>query len=342
MKHKRLFVRLQYIFLYAIGFIIIGITSLIEGDMKRGNLRDMSYHLDNLLTYTAIVCIIAATMIWLVTSFKEEDPQYKTAETKIKHFAENTYRPSIFTRFSDEINRVRKIRQHKSNTQKALSDLERKYYTRDDVHVTWRKWKDDQLSEAEKKLAEQEALKCPYCLQREELVNQLDEKWIEDNIDRHYVKYDRIDSSIILTGHYNKAKNDTPNDFITKHKSYKIVTARAPLLLLSFGIITFAGSLALSIAFNATAIVTIVTKTFVLLYQVFLTYRYAMRYNEEVTLYDAVFRASITVEYKAWLRRKNLTEVQDGQSDRLNRPVDNDHRDSEVHPQGLHPSPVNQ
>lgn len=318
--------RIQYIALIVIGFIIIGATSALSGEIVAEQFREAAYYLDLILTYIAIIFVISGIMIKAVMDFKEENAEYKEGEADIKKFADTTYRPLAFGKFCRKVNRVRKINQFKFNVQKALSNMDYPSWWRRLLKIRkvtegskiWdQPFTDDMSLEEQKELALQKE-KDPYCQKKRELLAQLDPDWIEKHIDNLDVKYDRINGSIILSGYYNKASNETPNDFIVKYKNAKIAKDRGPLLLIGFGIAAFGGAIAAQFTFDGTWVLNTLTKALILLYQMFLTVRYAADYNDRVTLHDIRFRRGNVKEYENWvkheasekeLRRKEEEEI---------------------------------
>ena len=57
-----IFKRIQYILIYVCGFVLIGVTSLISGDIGWRGLNDWKFYVDTGLTYAAIICIIVAIL----------------------------------------------------------------------------------------------------------------------------------------------------------------------------------------------------------------------------------------------------------------------------------------
>ena len=64
-----IFKRIQYILIYVCGFVLIGVTSLISGDIGWKDFHDWKFYVDTGLTYTAIICIIVATLLKIIEKF---------------------------------------------------------------------------------------------------------------------------------------------------------------------------------------------------------------------------------------------------------------------------------
>ena len=308
--------KIQYIALIVLGFVIIGATSALSGDIAYGRLRDAAYYVDLTLTYLAIILVISGIMIKAVMDYKAESEEYQQGEADIKRFADHTYRPLAFSKFCAKVNRVRKINQFKFNIQREIVLMDYPSWWRRLLKLMgmnwgkktsegaklWERTFTESMTDDEKAalllLKDQD----PYCQKKRELLSKLDPEWIQDNIDNIEIKYDRINGSIILSGYYNKAENETPNDFIVKYKSAKVAKDRGPLLMIGFGIAAFAGALAAQFTFDGSWALTTLTKSLILLYQMLLTVRYAADYNERVTLHDIRFRRGNVKEYENWVK----------------------------------------
>lgn len=293
------FKKLQYVVLYVLGFALIGLTSLITGEVGFAGWRDTRFYVDTILTYMAIICIIIATVLKIVDQFKTTNQEYKDADKKIQTFAEKSYIPSLFTKYADHANETRKLKQYIFNTKKKIYDLEKKA-TEEDLH-TWV----NGTPEAKANNI--------FCKKRAFLEQQLTDGYIKKYLSTMYVNYDRITATVILGGYYSAQDANNANEFVTKHQGRKMMLDNLPRLLYGFAFTALTSSLILDIAFNTNAIISILTKTLVLCYQTFLTIRYANNWNEEVTLKDIRFRKGIINEYETWLKQQ-YTKQQETQS----------------------------
>lgn len=282
----RLFTKIQYYLLFAIGFIMAGLTSFIVGDVKLANLQNASYYISTLLTYVAFLCIVASTVLKKVDDFTATDEEYITLDKGIRHFAMNTYRPTAFSKFLAKLNLDRKKRQFHYDTTKALQLL------------------DDTATDKERAImvigTEEEKRNCDYCYKREAYIKQLDPDWIDSNVAFLSVKYDKVTYDIILGGFYTKNK-DGVNPFITKNKALKMVRDRAPGMLLSFAVMTFVSAMVLDIAYSPNAVLQLIVKMMALLWNLYTALRYADQWIQTVTLKDIRFRHGIVAEYNAWV-----------------------------------------
>ena len=284
------FKKAQYVILYLLGFGLIGITSLITGEIGFAGWRDARFYVDTILTYMAIICIIIATVLKIVDQFKETNQEYKDSNTKIQTFAEKSYIPSLFTKYADHANEKRKLKQYLFNIKKKIYNLE-KSASEEDLH-TWVNGTSELKANN------------TFCKKRAFLEQQLTDNYIKKYLPTMFVEYDRITATVILGGYYSAHDADSANEFVTKNQGRKMLLDNLPRLLYGFAFTAFTSSLILDIAFSTNALISILTKTLVLCYQTFLTIRYANNWNEEVTLKDIRFRKGIINEYETWLKQQ--------------------------------------
>ena len=77
-----------------------------------------------------------------------------------------------------------------------------------------------------------------------------------------------------------------------------------PRLLFGFAMTCFASSIVINFAVNVSMILPIFIKAVTLLFQAFMTIRYANEWNESVTLKDIRFRRGIITEYNSWIKQE--------------------------------------
>jgi len=302
MKPKKMSVlsiaqKMQYIALYIFSFGLAGVVSFITGTIGFELIKDPAWWANNILTYTSIILVIAATMLQQKDTFVQSNEEYQTYAKNILDFAQKTYIPSIFGRFLEKINYTRKVTQHKYNVIAQLHKLETSLKEKDKVTV-FQLW-----NSSDEKAKQQD----DYCRTRMMLERQLEEDWIKSNINSVAIKYDVLTSCIILGGFAPSSNKGQANEFVTKHKTTKVAVAQLPRLLYSLMLTTFLSSLILDFVVSATAWINIITKVFTLCWNIFLTIRYADTYNTTVTLKDIRFRNGIVEEYYLWT--KTQTEL---------------------------------
>lgn len=283
--------KVQYIVLYSIGLLLIGVTSFITGGMGWGTFKDPLFYVQNVLTYAAIISVIAATMLMIIDKFKETDSEYVESSNIIQKFAKDMYVPSIFSKYCEHANAKRKRKQFIYNTKQKIYKLEKKAKL-NDLYL----WNHDR----ERAIKENNM----YCTRRSILEEQLTKKWLDKNLETTEVKFDHITASVILGGIFNKIDNFSANDYVTKHAGLIVVRDKAPVILFSFAITCLISSVVVDFAFTPSDFISFFTKLFVLCYNTFVTVRYANNYNQSVTLKDIRFRKGIVKEYNMWVEQE--------------------------------------
>lgn len=284
----KIFNRLSYIFLYLLGFIIIGVTSFITGDIGLDSFKDASYYIDNLLTYVAIICIIVATLLKIIDDFEKTNVEYLECQTTISEFARGkTFVPSILSKYCEILNIKRKEKQFIHNLRKEFWKID-KYATDQDFHI----WNHG---------TEEEKLNNEYCRKRKIIEEKLTREWLDKNLPLMRVEYDKITSGLILGGYFSDEENSQANEFITKHKAKRVAKDKLSTLLLSFGISSFASCLVLNFEFTASGMINVIVKCLILCWHTFMTIRYANDWTIQVTLKDIRFRKGLIQEYEKWI-----------------------------------------
>ena len=288
--------RTQYVILYVISLVLIGVTSLIdkESGINFGNLQSFTWYVDQIITSFAIITTVMATVYMIVDNFKLTDKEYAKIEQDIKDFADKEYVPTLFARFLEYINPKRKRLQHEHNTKKLLYLLDKKVKEQD-LYI-WNKGTPEQKN------------KNNYCRKRIKYEERLTDEWIVKNLPSVYVAYDKITSALVLGGYYSSEDNSSPNEFITKYTETKIVRDKLPLLVLGISITSIASSIIVTLLFDDSALLSVITKVFVLLFQIYNSIKYANDWTIRITLKDARFRKSVAQEFKIWLKQLAVQE----------------------------------
>jgi hypothetical protein len=136
----------------------------------------------------------------------------------------------------------------------------------------------------------------------------LEQSWIEKNLTSINVPYDKITSSLVLGGYYSSSENNSPNEYVTKFTETKIVKDKAPVLIIGIAISSMASSIVVTLLFDDAALLSVITKLFVLLFQVYNSIKYANDWNVRITLKDIRFRKAVTQEFKVWLKQQAAIE----------------------------------
>ena len=300
--------KLQFFALILFSLILIAGVDLITANVGWEQVTDPYFYISNVITDTALLLITFGTVYLVLDYLKEKNDSYVSAKKCVDDFAIGDKNvPTILSKFLEQLNRKRKIKQYEYNILCKLYKLEsqRKWYAYLPI-VKWFVKNPGYYSEEEMHIwnygTDEEKAKSPYCRKRKMYEEQLDKELIERIIDAQYVKYDKITSSTILSDYYNKGEEAQVNDFVTKNESGQIARFRVPTLLLSFGFTFLLTSLVLDgITMNMLAIITISSKLLTIAWNVFTSYRYAKKHFNTITLHDMLFRKSLVVEYEKWV-----------------------------------------
>lgn len=300
--------KLQYITLFILSFFIIGLATVITGDVGFDFYKDASFYINQLLTDAAILCVTFATFYAYIDKFKETNEDYLSNIQYIREFATSkNYIPSILNRFLEIINKNRKIKQYKFDLTKELFLLETKrkfwkfgplLYKEEDYYI-WNHGTQEEKNNNE------------YCRKRQRLEELLQDKNVERDIEYKLIKYDKITSGVILGGFYKDSDNAKPNEFITKYPEAKVAKKKIPQLLYSFTLVFLLSSFVFGeITINLNTIFNFSVKLLVLCWNSYTSLRFAKEFSQSVTLKDTRFRKGIILEYEKWLVQE-ATKVQE-------------------------------
>lgn len=256
------------------------------------------------INYVAIAMYITATLSFEINKFKSNNKQYIVLKENIGNFAEKNYVPTIFNQYCTIKNRERKIHAYKHKLHKQWQKLEKlQTYKNYEIWNSYIKAKDADNNTP--------VPNNRYCKMRLRLEEKMSEEYIEANIDKLHVRYDALSSSVVLGGKVASNIEDYQDEFITKHKAMVVVADRAPHYLFMMAVMTFASSLAVE-AFTITFTLTgalllafkMITKVCSMIFTIIGTIKYAVGYNDTITLKDMTFRWGICHEFNNWVSQK--------------------------------------
>lgn len=293
--------RIYYIGMFLLALLLITGTDLFSAQVGFNALKEPTFYVKQIIVYIAVICVTFGTVYTYIDSYKEKNQEYKDADKFILEFASSKeYVPSILGLYLEDLNRKRKIAQYRFNIQKKLHKLESykpwyklsKKYTDEDIHI-WNKGTDEEKQKNE------------YCRKRLLLEEQLEEEFIQKNIDVLHVKFKKVTESVILGGYYDDEERNGPNEFVTKNIGGKILAYKLPKILLSFGWTFMLSMIIFDLtSFNVNAIMSIATKLGTLAWNAYTATRYAKELTETTIIKDIRFRRGIIVEYRKWIGQK--------------------------------------
>lgn len=338
MKKNNFGVLIMYIF----GFLSVTIVELLtinevmgESSGSIGFDFNLIKRLPSLLTsYFAIICYTVATLQGDIIKFKSNNDEFCLLKNKITTFARDSYRPSLFNQFAYIINTKRKANAWKKKITKKWSRMEQRQSDKDFAF-----WLD--YLEKKSKLKEGETLeiKNRYVLKRLKLEKAINDNYIKENINTLPVKFNAINSGLVLGGIKKGSISLEEDEYINKHPGLMVVIERGPTSIASIAIISMITSITID-AFTITAhwvvwamfLLKLLTKIYSLLNTVYSMHKYSESYNEKVTLKDIRFRCGIIYEYEAWVKKRlnelnlkkeeELEHVTTNTAEQISKPVD--------------------
>lgn len=269
------------------GAIVAGATDYIQADFDFSIFYKPAFWVNIITTNVGVVCIILAILLTKIDRFKLEDIAYTDARDYITDFYNNRFIPRLFRKFSAERNKNSKILAYKNNINKKYSKL---------------KPSAKSLSIYKNGTIEQKN-KNRYCKKVNYYNHLLDPTFINDTIDKKYIKYNAISESLVFSG---VQLNNDKEDYVTKYKAIKIIKDLLPKFALSLGTTLLLSSILPDLADGITTAMIIKTcsKIFNMCMQIYFAINYSNRYCEEVVLHDIRFRKNIISEYNMWYATK--------------------------------------
>jgi len=291
MTTKPFFKKLIWFFMLFSGAAVMIISSAFVGAEPGAKLRSFAFYLENILSIFGLTLTIFGVVFMNIDEYKLRNAEYLYAYDQIMLFIKEEYRPTVWTRFIRLFNRRRLVNQFKFNTRLELHQLEQTAQIDDQLLFEEGKDKDKKENE--------------YCKQRSLLELKLTDEWIEKNIEKIGTRFDEVNIDTVVSGYFPKEKNrQFANDYITKNKELKIAKDRMPSLLVTSGVFMFLSSFIISFEFSASVYALFLIKTFAILWNVYVSIRYAETFNKEVTLKDIMFQYGVVLEYRAYVKKE--------------------------------------
>lgn len=274
------------------GIAIMIISSAVFNVSPSFRDRTMAWLMENLFAVISLIMITFAVIFLGIDEYRRTNEEYKAAEEDIKKFIRTEYRPTVWTKFKNYINPIRKINQYQEVLRVQLHNLEFKA-------------KEEDLMLYDSKNEEAKA-KNPYCQKRKFLEDRTNEEWLKQNIKYIKVNYDEIDINVVVSGAFPKNSNKVRqvNEFVTKGKGWKLFKSRIPMIVLITGIFMFISSMILQFEFGATFWANTGIKIMSMAWNIFLAIRFKEEWNQTVTLTDIMFQDGMVKEYRNFVKRE--------------------------------------
>jgi len=277
------------------GIAIMIISSAVFNVSPSLRDRTMAWFMENLFAVISLVMITFAVIFLGIDEYKRTNEEYKAAEEDIKKFIKLEYRPTVWTKFKNYINPIRKINQYQEVLRVQLHNLEFKAKEEDLI-----------LYDSTREEDQDKKLTNPYCMKRKYLEDRSNEKWLRANIKHIKVTYDEIDINVVVSGSFPKNSNKVRqvNEFVTKGKGWKLFRSRIPIIVLITGIFMFVSSMILQFEFGVTFWANTGIKIMSMAWNIFIAIRFKEEWNQTVTLTDIMFQDGMVKEYRNYVKRE--------------------------------------
>ena len=307
---------LPLLFLYLIGFAMVTIVEFLSINQSAASgeivlsfsTAAFKKNLPGLIIcYSALGLYTAATLMMEINKFKKENKDYNLLNDKIADFARNNYVPLVFNKYCAIENRKRKIHAYKNLIIKKYNWLER-FQTAKNYNA----WVEFQKELAKPENAGKRIVpKNKYCQKRQRLEELLSEDYIEENVDKRRVRYNKLSASLILGGKLSNSFDDYNDEYVTRMKALIVVIDRAPHYLIMLAVLSTVTSIAVEafeLHLHWTAILMFILRIFVKIFSmlntIISTIKYAEKYNDTITLKDIRFRWGVCHEFNNWAQQQ--------------------------------------
>lgn len=292
MFNRKFFKKLIWFLMLFSGAAVMIVSSAFVGAEPGAKLRSAAFYIENIISIFGLTLTIFGVVFMNIDEYKLKNEEYTFAYSQIMLFIKEEYRPTVWTKFIRLFNRKRLINQFIFDTKLELHNLEINADVNDQI-LYEEKGRDKEKKENE------------YCKQRSFLELKLTEEWIEKNVDKVSVNFDQVNIDTVVSGYFPKAKGrQLVNDYVTKNKELKIAKDRMPSLLITSGVFMLISSFIISFEFNATVYTLFLIKLFAILWNIYISIRYAEDFNKEVTLKDIMFQYGVVLEYRAYVKKE--------------------------------------
>lgn len=288
---------MHYLFvgtLVIIGALVAGLTDYITADFSPDVFKTPEFWMNINTTNLGTLCIILAILLSKIAKFKINDPDYNNTLRKINDFYDNNYQATLFSGFCKWFNRRVKRETYIERIQNKYNQLKP---TMNDLTIY--------------NGTDEKAKKNNYYCRKVKYYNTLlDNKYIDDVIDKLNFSYDGISDALVFSG---CVSNTPKRNYVTKHKFFKVFVDLFPRYLLSFGITLLVSSI-IPDAKDGIGLATVFktcTKLFTMAAQIYFAINYANDYCQSVVLHDVRYRWSVITDYNMWYleQTKKLKEV---------------------------------
>ena len=301
MKQKFKLIYIPLVLILLTGALCIGLTDYITAgfDLEK-LLNDPTFFVNIVLTNVGILCIIVAILLYKSDKYKESDPDYNQFKNDISSFYKTRYYAPVFKLFLAEVRLEDKRKAYIAKINKKASRLKP---TQKDLDIAYTHSDIPEEEERLNKLREQNK----YFQKVKYYDKLLSKEYIDKNIHKFQVKYDKITDSMIFNVH--SLTSEVSEGFI-KHKAWKVTKELAPRYLMSFVFVCFTTAIAIEWkdGLSASVIFNTCSKLFTICSQIYFIWNYSDTYNVRYLLHDMQYRKGILSAYDMW-EKKQMKKV---------------------------------
>lgn len=297
MKQRFKLIYIPLILILLTGAMCIGLTDYITAgfDLEK-LLNDPTFFVNIALTNIGILCVIIAILLYRSDKYKETDTEYNQYKNDISTFYKTKYYSPVFKLFIADINLenkrkayIAKINKRASRIKPSQKDLDI-VYTHSDI---------PEEEERLNKLREHNR----YYKRIKYYDRLLSKAYIDQNIHKLNVKYNKLNDSMVFNEQNNSYENE---EGLIKHKGWKVTKELLPRYLMSFIFVCFTTAVYIDWKDGLTAAVIFSTcsKLFTICSQIYFIWNYSDTYNVRYLLHDMQYRKSILSAYDMWEKRQ--------------------------------------
>lgn len=334
---KKTFLRLPYILLMLVTFLVTGFAEFITQEFDWRIFISPSYWFNVVLVAVGGFCMAFASTLFFSQNIKErdEDKKFHEANSALAKITPNIQDTDLDL-FLEEINVKRKSEAYNLQVNKQIEKIDKKMKTEDilqyakivktqknfttkqvikyeviGVNEEGQEIKKETITEVPTdyeefsistlELLKEDWITSDLAKQKAELLLKINPQFVEENIRFYNVKYKKITHKLISVGYQGKGDDDMPNSSMVV-----LTNALLPRSLFSIAVTTILLSFAFDIAqLSWLAILPVFVKIGGLISHLIYGRNFADTYVEQVDLYNILVKIRWLTRYDEWKKKKN-------------------------------------
>lgn len=317
------FLRLPYILLMLVTFLITGFAEFITQDFNWQVFISPGYWFNVVLVAVGGFCMAFASTLFFAQNIKEKDKdnKFKEANSKLAVITPNIQDTDLDL-FLEEANIKRKTEAYLLNMNKKIEKIDKKMKTDDilqyakivkrqknfklyeeleDGSKVPKEMNYDDYNIASLELINEEWVTSEKAKQKVATLLLMHPEFVEENIKYYNVKYKKITHKLISVGYQGKGDDDMPNNSMVV-----LTNALLPRSLFSIAVTTVLLSFAFDIAnLSWLAILPVLVKTGGLLSHFLYGKNFSETYVEQVDLYNILVKIRWLTRFASWKLKRN-------------------------------------